>query len=143
MSEAPATPPLTLPALRVGALARAAGVNVETIRYYQQRRLLPTPHRPPGGQRLYPAAYVDRVRFIKRAQALGFSLEDITSLMKLNDGVDHVRARATATHRLSEIEARIADLAAMRDTLRTLVRDCEQGGGLKPCPIIGAVNRPR
>lgn len=135
-SPAPTTPPL----LRVGGLAKAAGVNVETIRYYQQRRLLPTPPRPPGGQRLYPVAFVERLRFIKRAQGLGFSLDDIASLVKLDDGVDHAKARATASHRLKEIDFRIADLTAMRDTLRKLIRDCEHGSGKIPCPIIRALS---
>lgn len=135
------SPPTTAPPLlRVGSLAKAAGVNVETIRYYQQRNLLPTPPRPPGGQRLYSSALVERLRFIKRAQGAGFSLDDIATLVKLNDGVDHARARATASHRLKEIEIRIADLTVMRDTLRKLIRDCERGSGKIPCPIIRAVS---
>lgn len=141
VKTSPQSPSTTAPPpLRVGSLARAAGVKVETIRYYQQRGLLPTPPRPPGGQRLYPAALVERLRFIKRAQGLGFSLDDIASLVKLDDGVDHARARATASHRLKEIDLRIADLTAMRDTLRKLIRDCEHASGKIPCPIIRAVS---
>src|SRR5512145_929634 len=93
--------------LRIGALARAAGVGVETIRYYQRRRLLGTPARAFGGQRSYTPDFVDRLRFIKRAQALGFSLADVAALLQLDDGTGHVRARQLAAARLAEIESRI------------------------------------
>jgi len=125
--------------LRIGALAKAAGVGVETIRYYQRRGLLGTPPKPYGSQRLYPLAYVDRLRFITRAQALGFSLEDVAALLQLNDGTGHARARGLATRRLDEIEARIADLAALRDVLRALIRTCAHAEGRVPCPIIATI----
>src|SRR5512134_417604 len=96
--------------LKIGQLAASAGVGVETIRYYQRRKLLGTPPKPYGSQRLYPAEYVDRLRFIKRAQALGFSLDDVAVLLQLNDGTGHARARALAAKRLAAVEAKIADL---------------------------------
>lgn len=125
--------------LRIGQLAASAGVGIETIRYYQRRKLLGTPPKPYGGQRLYPPEYVDRLRFIKRAQGLGFSLDDVAVLLQLNDGTGHVRARQLAVGRLAEIEARLADLVAMRDVLRGLVRRCAHAEGRVPCPIIATI----
>lgn len=122
--------------LKIGQLAASAGVGIETIRYYQRRKLLGTPPKPYGRQRLYPAAYVDRLRFIKRAQALGFSLDDVAVLLQLNDGTGHVRARELARRRLGEIESRIADLAAIKGVLERLIRECEHAHGRLPCPII-------
>jgi MerR family mercuric resistance operon transcriptional regulator len=127
------------PLFRIGALARTAGVGIETIRYYQRLKLLGTPPRPFRGQRLYPAEYAGRLRFIKRAQALGFSLDDVALLLQLNDGTGHARARALATRRLAAVEAKIADLAAIRDVLRELIRRCEHAEGRVPCPIIAAL----
>ena len=127
--------------LRIGALARAASVGVETIRYYQRVKLLGTPPRPYGGQRLYPVQYVDRLRFIKRAQALGFALDEVAVLLQLNDGTGHVRARGIAAKRLAAVEAKIADLAAIRDVLRELIRRCEHAAGRVPCPIISSLAR--
>jgi MerR family mercuric resistance operon transcriptional regulator len=125
--------------LRIGQLAASAGVGIETIRYYQRRKLLGTPPKPYGSQRLYPAAYVDRLRFIKRAQGLGFSLDDVAALLQLNDGTGHVRARELARGRLGEIDARIADLAAIRGVLERLIRECEHAHGRLPCPIIATL----
>jgi len=127
--------------LRIGALARAAGVGIETIRYYQRRKLLGIPPKPHGGQRLYPAENIGRIRFIKRAQALGFALEDIAILLQLNDGTGHARARGLATKRLAEIESRLADLAAIKKVLQALVRQCKHAEGRIPCPIIATLQR--
>jgi MerR family transcriptional regulator, mercuric resistance operon regulatory protein len=130
--------PDSLP-LKVGDVAQAAGVGVETIRYYQRRQLLDEPSRPYGGQRVYPPDTVHRVLFIKRAQTLGFSLEEIRELLKLDRGTGHAQARALATRRLAEIEAKLADLAALRDALRSLVRRCEHTRGKLACPIIATM----
>jgi MerR family mercuric resistance operon transcriptional regulator len=127
--------------LKIGQLAASAGVGIETIRYYQRRKLLGTPPKPYGSQRLYPPAYVDRLRFIKRAQALGFSLDDVAALLQLNDGTGHARARELARRRLGEIEARIADLAAIKGVLEGLLRQCEHAHGRLPCPIIATLLR--
>lgn len=126
-------------ALKVGDVAAAAGVGVETIRYYQRRQLLDEPSRPYGGQRAYPPDTVDRVRFIKRAQTLGFSLEEIGELLKLDRGTGHAQAHALATRRLAEIETKLADLSAMRDALRALARRCERTRGKVACPIIATI----
>jgi MerR family mercuric resistance operon transcriptional regulator len=125
--------------VRIGALARAAGVGVETIRYYQRVGLLGTPPKPHGGQRLYPPEYADRLRFIKRAQALGFALDEVAVLLQLNDGTGHARARALAAKRLAAVEAKIADLTAIRGVLRELIRRCEHAEGRVPCPIISSL----
>jgi len=125
--------------LRIGALARAAGVGIETVRYYQRRGLLGRPDRPFGGQRLYPPAYVDRLRLIKRAQALGFSLEDAGALLKLDAGLDHRRARSIAAARLVDIQARLAHLEALRTALHHAIHECEHAEGRVACPIIAAL----
>jgi MerR family mercuric resistance operon transcriptional regulator len=127
--------------LRIGALADAAGVGAETIRYYERRQLLGRPARPYGGQRAYPPEYVQRVRFIKRAQAIGFTLDEIAELLALERGTGHARARALATRRLAMIEDRLAGLAAMRDALRHVVHECEHAHGRVACPIIDTLAR--
>jgi len=125
--------------LTIGAFARAAGVNVETIRFYQRRGLLPEPSKPYGGIRRYGATDVDRVRFVKSAQRLGFSLDDIAGLLRLADGTHCAEARLLAEHKLDEVRARLADLARMEAVLAGLVSDCAQGGGMCGCPLIDAM----
>ncbi|MGH8584062.1 MAG: Hg(II)-responsive transcriptional regulator [Gammaproteobacteria bacterium] len=127
--------------LTIGRLAAAAGVNLETIRYYQRRGLLEEPGKPPGGYRHYPADAVKRLRFIKRAQALGFTLEEITGLLRLEGADCCADTRALATRKLSVIEAKIADLDAMRSALAGLVRACDSGDGRATCPIIQGLAR--
>ena len=114
--------------LTIGRLARAADVGVETIRYYQDRELLPVPPSD-GAFRYYPLSLVERIRFIKRAQELGFSLEEVRELLQLEDGADRVSIRRVAGERLSQIEAKLADLRreishtdsrAFRETLHQL-----------------------
>jgi Hg(II)-responsive transcriptional regulator len=121
--------------LTIGSLARAAGVGVETIRYYQQRLLLPIPATS-GGFRQYPAELVDRIRFIKRAQELGFSLDEIAGLLRLNDGSDRKSIRNIANARLEQIEAKIADLRRVQSVLKHLIAVCEHTKAGLPCPII-------
>jgi MerR family mercuric resistance operon transcriptional regulator len=123
-------------ALTIGTLAELAEVNVETIRYYQRRGLLQEPSRPAGGFRHYPPEAVQRVRFIKRAQKLGFTLEEIGNLLELEDGTQCAEAREIAAHKLEMIEEKLRDLSAMRDTLKELVRACAMGKDTRHCPII-------
>src|SRR5919106_4320322 len=120
--------------LTIGTVARQAGVNVETIRYYQRRGLLREPVRPWDGFRHYSEEDIERVHFIKRAQTLGFTLEEIASLLKLNDGLHCEETRELAAKKLALIEARIADLKAMRKTLQALIQECDTGGKPNPCP---------
>ena len=121
--------------LTIGKLAKAAGVGVETIRYYQQRNLLPVPASS-GAYRYYPVALGQRIRFIKRAQELGFSLDEAAELLSLEDGLDRQSIRQIAGQRLDEIRSRMADLQRMQQALAHLIDACEHTGKEQPCPII-------
>ena len=125
----------------IGEVARRAEVGVDTVRHYERLHLLPPPARRPSGYRQYADADVRRLRFIRRAKALGFSLEDIRSLLELSAdgdrGVRGVHARAQA--RLDDIEARIAELQRMRRGLKKLVDACPGDGRLDGCPILAAL----
>lgn len=122
--------------LTIGKLAAAGGVGVETIRYYQRRGLLETPRRDREVRR-YDAGVLRRLRFIKQAQAAGFTLEQIKELLDLDSSDDRARVRAMANARVSALDARIAELQQARDALRRLARECgsRQGG---PCPILAS-----
>lgn len=122
--------------LTIGRLARAANVGIETIRYYQRRELLPMPDNTGSTFRIYPLELVDRIHFIKRAQELGFSLDEVATFLRLADGADRKAIRKVATDRLGEIRAKIADLQRMENVLSRLVQDCEATGRAKPCPVI-------
>lgn len=126
--------------LTIGRLARASGVGVETIRYYQQRSLLPVPGTR-GAYRHYPVILVDRIRFIKRAQGLGFTLDEIGELLRLNDGVDRRSIRALAARRLEQVETNLSDLRRMRHALKEMLAHCEHTGMDTPCPIIETLSR--
>jgi MerR family mercuric resistance operon transcriptional regulator len=122
--------------MTIGQVAKAANVNVETVRYYQRRGLLREPEKPPSGQRRYSDDDISRLRFIKRAQVLGFTLEEIENLLRL-EGADCCHdTYELAIHKLTLIEAKIADLANMRKALTSLVRQCEIGNQQGNCPII-------
>lgn len=128
--------------LTIGRLARAAGVGVETIRYYQRRGLLPVPGTR-GAYRYYPVAIADRIRFIKRAQELGFTLLEIGDLLRLDDGADRRSIRAIASERLSRVERNLADLRRMQRALKALLVHCEHTGMDAPCPIIESLLHER
>lgn len=122
-----------------GELAKAGGVNRETIRYYERNGLLSVPARSEGGYCLFPSSAVTRIHFIKRAQAVGFSLDEISALLSLQymDDATCGDVRVVAEERLADIERKIAMLMAMKDTLLTLLSDCP--GGDRPiseCPIL-------
>jgi MerR family transcriptional regulator, mercuric resistance operon regulatory protein len=121
----------------IGGLARAAGVGVETVRYYQRRGLLTEPARPPGEVRRYGDEDLRRLRFIRSAQAAGFTLNEIKELLELDAADDRARARELARTRVAALEAKIEELREARDALAGLATDCanERGG---PCPILGA-----
>ena len=114
--------------ITIGRLAQAAAVNVETIRYYQRRGLVSEPFKPLGGYRRYRPEAVKRVRFIKRAQNLGFTLDEVRGLLALDDGQSCRDTRRLAEKKLAVIEARLADLARMRKLLKGLIAECESGG---------------
>lgn len=125
--------------LTIGRLARAANVGIETIRYYQRRELPPMPDATDSTFRLYPLELIDRIQFIKRAQELGFSLEEIGSFLRLSDGTDRSAIRKIANARLLEIQTKIADLQRMENVLSHLVEECEATGRAEPCPVISAL----
>ena len=116
------------PELSIGRLAAEAGVNVETIRYYQRRGLLTEPPRPRSGQRRYRPELTKRVRFIKRAQVLGFTLEEIAGLLRFEEVRACAETRQLAQRKLQIIDSKLADLKAMRKALAGLVRQCDDPG---------------
>lgn len=127
--------------LTVGRLAKQAHVNVETIRYYERRGLLPEPPRRESGYRQYPCDAVERIQFIKRAQELGFSLKEIGELLSLR--VDprttsgDIKRQAEA--KLVELNAKIRDLQRMKAALMTLAAACRGRGPTSECPILDAL----
>ncbi len=125
--------------MKIGDLARAGGVSVETIRFYQRRGLLAEPPRGTGVRR-YAAADLERLRSIRAAQTAGFTLEEIATLLGL-DSHDRTAARALAEARIAAIDEKIATLKTMRTALKGLVKDCAEGGD-GPCPILGAFSVP-
>jgi MerR family mercuric resistance operon transcriptional regulator len=124
----------------IGGLAAAAGVGVETVRYYQRRGLLAEPARPPGEVRRYADADLKRLRFIRSAQAAGFTLAEIKELVDLDAADDRIRARELARARVAAIDGKIAELVEARDALDALATACahKRSG---PCPILTAFDR--
>lgn len=122
--------------LTIGALATAAGVGVETVRFYQRKGLLAVPPRA-GGIRRYDARDVERLRFIRRAQAAGFTLAEIAELIALDAGQDRARARELAGARIRALDAKIAELKEARTALARLAKECSAGTE-GPCPIIAS-----
>ncbi len=126
--------------MTIAGLAKAGEVGVETVRYYQRRGLLPTPERADGGGqrggvRRYGESDVRRLRFIRAAQAAGFTLEQIAELLALDATSDRARARALAVERIAALDARIKELESARESLRRLARECSRGAE-GPCPIL-------
>jgi len=129
----------TTTGITVGQLARAAAVNVETVRYYQRIGLLPMPRRDYGSIRRYLADDLKRIRFIKRAQKLGFSLDEVALLLGLSDGRHCAQTKILAQTRLAVVEEKIADLEAIRQALKGLVAKCSKGSRGCGCPVIDAL----
>lgn len=125
----------------IGAFAEAAGVNVETIRFYQRKGLLPEPDKPTGSIRRYGQSDVARVRFVKSAQRLGFSLDEVTGLLKLDDGAHCDEARQLAEQKLADVRSKLADLRRIESALATLVQDCCVSRGNVSCPLISALQQ--
>jgi MerR family mercuric resistance operon transcriptional regulator len=120
--------------LTIGKLAAAGGVGVETIRYYQRRGLLETPTRE-GSIRRYGPEDVRRLRFIRQAQAAGFTLEEIKELLELDASEDRSRVRELANSRVAALDEKIDELQRARDALRRLAKECGSGSA-GPCPIL-------
>jgi MerR family transcriptional regulator, mercuric resistance operon regulatory protein len=131
-------------ALTIGRLARLAGVNVETIRYYQRRGLVAEPARAQGAYRHYPAEAVSRLHFIKRAQALGFTLEEVAGLLDLSRVNACAETRELAARKVTVINRKLADLEAMHAALTGLMTQCDAAtadGAELACPIIVSLAR--
>ena len=125
--------------LTIGRLAKAAEVNVETIRFYQRKGLLPMPDRAAGGIHHYGEAERSRVHFIKAAQRLGFSLDEIAELLKLDDGSNCDQARKLAEIKLADIRSKLADLHRIEEALAGLITHCVASKGKVSCPLIAAL----
>ncbi len=126
--------------LRIGEVARAAGVNIQTLRYYERRRLLRPASRALNGYRCYDGGSVRLIRFVKRAQGLGFSLREVQALLRLREtrGVPCAQVRVRAERKIAEIVAKERQLAAMRRALEKLVASCRTERSRRECPILEA-----
>lgn len=128
-----------LESLTIAGFAKACGVHIETVRYYQRRGLLRPPDRPLGKIRRYGAAHVARIRFVKSAQRLGFSLDEIAQLLKLDDGAQCSEASKIAARRLADAQARLRDLQRIEGVLCDLLRRCDVAKGRVRCPLIASL----
>ena len=124
--------------LTIGRLAHEAGINLETVRYYERRGLLPKPPRTASGYRLFPADTTVRLRFIRHAQELGFSLKEIRGLLtlRLSSRTTRAEIRKRADTKIADIEHKIKVLEAMRKSLRKLTNSCAGCGPISECPIL-------
>ena len=126
--------------MRIGEAAAEAGVNVQTLRYYERRGLLKNPKRQPSGYRAYTDETVRVVRFIKRAQDLGFSLTDVDDLLRLTvDGARCEDVQSIAATKLADLDAKIASLSAMRTALVDLLGQCRRRKRRVSCPLLAAL----
>ena len=124
----------------IGRLAKQAEVGIDTVRFYERRGLLPEPSRSASGYRLYQHDSVDRIRFIRRAKQLGFSLDEIELLLRLQDeGGDKADVRELTEHKITQIDDNIRDLQRIRGVLNDLSAQCSGQGNIDSCPIIEAM----
>nr|WP_295678760.1 MerR family DNA-binding protein [uncultured Nevskia sp.] len=135
--------PMNTPAsMTIGKWAQAAGVGIDTVRFYDRSGLLGKPLRSLSGYRLCAPSEIDRLRFNRRAKSLGFTLEQIAELLSLSQGGNRADVKALVSNRLTEIDLRIVDLVAMRKLLAKLVNECDGHGSVAGCPIIESVLEP-
>ncbi len=127
--------------MQIGQLARHAGVPIDTVRYYERNGILPPPERQSSGYRRYGDDDVSRLRFVRRAKGLGFTLVEIRELLALSGRRDDDMAglKATASEKLADVEQKLEELTRIRDGLRTLVASCPGRGALDRCPILAAL----
>jgi len=126
--------------LTIGRLAKQADVGVDTVRFYERRGLLPKPDRTPAGYRIYSGNTVVRLRFIRRAKSLGFSLDEIKTLLHLQDsGGPKSTVKELTSRKLAQIDAKVEDLTRIREVLAQLARECSGSGDIAGCPIIEAL----
>lgn len=128
--------------LRIGEVAKHAGVNVQTLRYYERRGLLRKPSRTSSGYRQYSSETVQLIRFVKRAQELGFTLKEIKELLRLrgDQRASCSEVRAAAEVKLRDIDNRIESLRRMRGALRILITSCRNNASIRECPILEALD---
>lgn len=131
--------------LRIGELAQQAGVGVETVRFYERKGLLEEPLRRASGYRQYDEGTVDVLRFIRRAKELGFTLNEIKTLLdfRLDRSATRAEVREQARAKVADIDARISDLERMRDSLLKLIEKCRGHGPTAGCPILEALSGTR
>jgi DNA-binding transcriptional MerR regulator len=131
--------------LTIGRLAKHGDVNIQTVRYYERRKLLQPTSRMPSGYRLYSDEALRRLRFIRNAQTLGFTLQEITELLNLRVSsaarCGDVQRKAQA--KLVQVEAKRQDLQALADSLRVLIRNCQAGQPTDRCPILTSLEKER
>ena len=127
--------------MKIGELARQADVAIDTVRYYERQGLLPAPERTQSGYRTYVADDVARLRFVRRAKTLGFTLEEIGDLLALSGRREDDMAgmKAAAIQKLADVDARLAELQRVRAGLETLVTSCPGHGALAQCPILNTL----
>lgn len=127
--------------MKIGELAHRAEVNIDTVRYYERQGLLPAPQRLRSGYRQYEQDDVARLRFVRRAKALGFTLTEIGDLLELSSHreKDMAGMKTAAMQKLSDVEEKLAELTRIRDGLKTLVASCPGHGALQQCPILNAL----
>ena len=128
--------------LTIGALAKQAGVGVETVRFYERRGLVRRPLRPRGGYRSYPQDAIGRIRFIRNAQSLGFTLQEVKDLLALRvtEGTSCAAVRSRASAKAADVERRIADLERIRGALQSLIAVCPGRGALADCSILDTLD---
>ena len=124
----------------IGRLAKVAGVHVETIRYYQRRGLLPQPERPPGGIRRYGQGDLARLTFVKTAQRLGFTLDEVGDLLRLEDGAHCDAASALGENKLADVRAKIQALQRIEKVLADLIDQCHTQQSAATCPLIASLH---
>ena len=127
--------------MKIGELASRCDVNIDTVRYYERQGLLPPAQRSASGYRSYGSDDVARLQFVRRAKELGFTLDEIRELLRLNEavGADRAEVRALAERRLEDVESRLRELERIRAVLAELVTRCSGHGSVAGCPIIDAV----
>ena len=128
--------------MKIGELAKRSGVGIDTVRFYERQGLLPKARRLASGYRVYDPGDVKRLRFVRRAKALGFTLEEIRDLLALSDHRDDDIAalKGLATEKLADVQAKLAELNRIREGLETLVVACPGHGALAQCPILNALS---
>ena len=126
-------------AITIGRLAKEAGVNVETVRYYQRRGLIDEPAKPSGGHRRYQPEALRRISFIRRAQTLGFSLAEIAILLKYSDGTNWKETRQIAEKKVESLNIHIEQLRKICHELSALIQESKAGKGKGTCPIIKSI----